>query len=374
MLYSTRLRIHLGNIADNLRAIRKTVGAERALLWVVKADGYGHGAVPLARMAQEQNLVDWLGVATVPEAIELRAAGITLPILKLSPALPDEMAAAIAHDVILTVADRDNADALEGVCRDTGGQAKVHLKVDTGLSRTGIAPDLAGVLAGHVVRHCPRLELDGVFTHLSVADVPEQDDFTGLQLSRFAAAVDAVCAAAGYRPRHVHAANSAAILAHEHTWMTMVRAGIIGYGAFPGPTAARTVPLAPGLSWLSRVSFVKTIPAGESVSYGRTWTASRPTRVGTVPIGYGDGLSRFLSNRGRFLVNGRSCPIIGRVCMDQTMIDLGPDGDVAVGDEVVVIGSSGDETITIEEMSETIGTVPYELFCYLTRRVEREYR
>nr|QRW40791.1 alanine racemase [bacterium] len=373
MLYSTRLRIHLGNIAENLRAIHKAVGAERTLLWVVKADGYGHGAVPLARKAQEENLVDWFGVATVPEAIELREAGITLPILKLSPAFENEMAAALEHDVTLTVADPDNADALERTCRGTGRRASIHLKIDTGLARIGVDPQDAAALARHLDEHCPHLSLDGVFTHLSVADVPAEDPFTERQLDLFGDAVAAVSAATGRTPPHVHAANSAGILAHGRSWLTMVRAGIIGYGALPGPTAARSIPLFPGLSWVSRVSFVKTVEAGTTVSYGRTWTAPRTTRIATVPVGYGDGLSRFLSNRGRFLVNGRSYPIAGRVCMDQTMIDVGDSPDVSVGDEVVIVGGSGDLRITIEEMAGTIGTVPYELFCYLTPRMPRDY-
>lgn len=359
----------LDHLRANLDAVRARVGG-RAVLAAVKADAYGHGAIEVSRMIERTGAADWLGVATVGEGLELRAAGITLPVLKLSVARGEEVAAAVAAGLTLCVVDEDSILEAGAAATALGTTASVHLKVDTGMRRIGCEPELAPSLAQRVDA-TPGVRLEGLFSHLPISDSPRGEEFTRGQVALFARTAREVEAARGPVPLK-HIANSGAVLGHPDTWFDLVRPGIMIYGAYPDPEAARTVPLLPALEWRTRVSFVKRVPAGETVGYGRTWTAPRDTWIATVPVGYGDGYSRLLSNRGRMLVRGRSYPIAGRVCMDQTMIDLGPDTDVAVGDEVVLVGRSGTDEITTSEVAGLMGTIPYEVTCLITRRVGRE--
>ncbi|MCA0308212.1 MAG: alanine racemase [Actinobacteria bacterium] len=359
----------LDHLRANLDAVRARVGG-RAVLAAVKADAYGHGAIEVSRMIERTGAADWLGVATVGEGLELRAAGITLPVLKLSVARGEEVAAAVAAGLTLCVVDEDSILEAGAAATALGTTASVHLKVDTGMRRIGCEPELAPSLAQRVDA-TPGVRLEGLFSHLPISDSPRGEEFTRGQVALFARTAREVEAARGPVPLK-HLANSGAVLGHPDTWFDLVRPGIMIYGAYPDPEAARTVPLLPALEWRTRVSFVKRVPAGETVGYGRTWTAPRDTWVATVPVGYGDGYSRLLSNRGRMLVRGGSYPIAGRVCMDQTMIDLGPDTDVAVGDEVVLVGRSGTDEITTSEVAGLMGTIPYEVTCLITRRVGRE--
>lgn len=359
----------LDHLRANLDAVRARVGG-RAVLAAVKADAYGHGAVAVSRMIERTGAADWLGVATVGEGLELRAAGITLPVLKLSVARGEEVAAAVAAGLTLCVVDEDSILEAGAAATALGTTASVHLKVDTGMRRIGCEPELAPSLAQRVDA-TPGVRLEGLFSHLPISDSPRGEEFTRGQVALFARTAREVEAARGPVPLK-HLANSGAVLGHPDTWFDLVRPGIMIYGAYPDPEAARTVPLLPALEWRTRVSFVKRVPAGETVGYGRTWTAPRDTWIATVPVGYGDGYSRLLSNRGRMLVRGRSYPIAGRVCMDQTMIDLGPDTDVTVGDEVVLVGRSGTDEITTSEVAGLMGTIPYEVTCLITRRVGRE--
>jgi alanine racemase len=371
MLYQTHARIHLANIRANIEGIRQAIGLQRKILIAVKANAYGHGAVEVSRMAEKIG-VHWLGVATVPEGMQLRQAGIRLPILKLSPAFPEEMPAAVRSQITLTVCDRANIDALEAVSRAENTITPVHLKVDTGMGRIGVSPAEAPTLSAHIERSCPALRLEGIFTHLPVSD---EDDpaYTRDQVERFKTVVEAIHAAIGRRVALVHCANSGAVLGHASSWLDMVRPGIMIYGFEPGPGTPHTIPLKPGLSFLTRVSFLKKVPAGTSIGYGRTWVAPRDTWIATIPAGYADGFNRLFSNRGRVLIRGRSYPVVGRVCMDQSMLDLGPETDVQVGDEVVLIGRSGDQEITCEEWAQALHTITYEVTCQINARVERVY-
>ncbi len=373
MTHPTIARTLLGNIEANLTAIRARVG-QRLVLAAVKADAYGHGAVEVSRMIERTGAADWLGVATVDEGVQLRGAGVGLPVLKMSPTRgPDEVARALGSALTLTVVDEESVTEVELAAGGLGlAGVAVHLKVDTGMRRVGVepsaAPDLAARIAGS-----DRLWLQGVFSHLPISDSPDGADFTRGQEMVFSATVAAIEARVG--PVELkHLANSGAVLGHPDTWFDLVRPGIIIYGSLPDPRAERTVPLLPGLELTTRVSFVKPVAAGETVGYGRAWTAPRDTWIGTVPVGYGDGYSRLLSNRGRVLIDGRSYPIAGRVCMDQTMVDLGPEPAAAVGDEVVLIGRRGDAEITVDEVADLMGTIPYEVTCLITPRVTREYR
>jgi alanine racemase len=370
MLYATHARVHLDHIVANLVAIRAHVGDARVLL-AIKANAYGHGAVQVGKAVEAAGAADWLGVATVPEGVQLRDAGIRLPILKFSQAFDEELPAAIAAGLVLTVVDEATAQAADAAAAAQTVVVEVHIKVDTGMRRIGVEPDGAAALA-RMIEDLPNTRLTGMYTHLPASDEPSQDAFTEGQLVTFERVVDEVTAAIGHRLPYVHAANSGGVLAHPRSWGTMVRPGVMAYGHYPDPATPRTVDLLPGMTLASRVSFVKRVKAGETVGYGRTWTAARETTIATVPIGYADGFSRLSSNRGHMLVHGRRYPVAGRVCMDQTMLDVGND-TVEVGDEVVVIGRQGDERITATEVAQLMGTIPYEVTCLITPRVTRLY-
>ncbi len=371
MTYPTTARTLLGNIEHNLRGIRARVG-DRLVLAAVKANAYGHGAAAVSQMIERTGAADWLGVATVEEGLQLRDAGVSLPILKFSPTRDvDDVTRALLAGITLSVVDEASiaqvaaaADALDL------SEVAVHLKVDTGMRRVGAEPADAPALAASIAGH-PRLRLQGVFSHLPISDSPAGDEFTQHQTRLFADTMTAIEAVAG--PVELkHLANSGGVLGHPETWFDMVRPGIMIYGSLPDPLAQRTVDLRPGLEFTTRVSFVKPVAAGETIGYGRAFAAPADTWIATIPAGYGDGYSRLLSNRGRVLIGGVSYPIAGRVCMDQTMIDLGPEPVAAVGDEAVLIGRRGDAEITAENVAELMGTIPYEVTCLITQRVTRE--
>lgn len=384
MLYATHAVIDLAAIRYNLAGIRRRVG-DRLVLVAVKANAYGHGAVEVSRTIESSGAADWLGVATVPEGQELRAAGITLPILKLSHAFDDEVDAALQARITLTVVDERTIAEAGAAASRLGVVAPVHLAIDTGMRRIGCEPAQAVSLARLVASH-PALELQGVFTHLPISDVPEGCDFTRQEQANFLATVAAIQddrAGAELPPVPlVHGAASAAVLAHDLNGLTMVRPGIMVYGLYPDPRTPRTVELRPVMTLKSRVSFVKRIPQGDTVGYGRAWEAPEDTWIATVPVGYADGLSRATSNRGRMLIRGRSYPIVGRVCMDQTMLDLGPgssaDGgepvtEVQVGDEVTWLGRDGAEEISADEIAALIDTINYEVTTQIMPRVTRTF-
>jgi alanine racemase len=364
----------LAAIQANLAAVRSHVG-ERKVLAAVKANAYGHGAIQVAQAIEATGSADWLGVATVREGLQLREAGITLPILKLSVARGSEVADAVAAGITLPVIDAqsivelDDAATRQPLSAAGARSVNVHLKVDTGMGRIGCRPEDAVKLA-EAVQGSASLRLTGIFSHMPVSDTPGQDEFTAAQIALFARTCVQVEEVAG--PLLKHLSNSGGVLAHPNAWFDMVRPGIMIYGAYPDPACPQTVPLLPALTWRTQVSYVKQVQAGDTVSYGRTWTAPADTWIATIPVGYGDGYSRLLSNRGRVLIGGASYRIAGRVCMDQLMVDLGPHTQVKVGDEVTLIGQDGDEEITTSEIARLMGTIPYEVTCLITQRVKRE--
>ena len=371
MASPSTFRVDLDAIHANLATARDLAGG-RAVLAAVKANAYGHGLVAVSRSIQERGSADWLGIAVTAEGEELRAAGVTLPVLKFTPTFADDLPAAIAAGLTLSVGTEAAVDEAAAAARDAGATVDVHLKLDTGMRRVGAEPSAAVALAERIAGS-GSLRLGGVFTHLPISDVADGDAFTRAQLETFDASVAAIEAAVG-PVEWVHAANSGAVLGHDLGRSTLVRPGIMVYGSYPDAGTEHTRPLRDVGTWTSRVSFVKRVSAGESVGYGRTWTAPRDTWVATVAIGYGDGYSRLLSSRGRMLIGGRSYAVIGRVCMDQTMLDLGPDRpDVQVGDEVVLMGASGDERIGVEELAGLMGTITYEVTCLIGARVPRTY-
>lgn len=379
-LYPTHAVVRLDHIRHNLEAVRRQVGPRKVLV-AVKANAYGHGAVEVSRMVERTGCADWLGIATIPEALELREAGIDLPILKLSGVLtPAQARVAIEHDVTLAVPSQECARLVADAADELRREVRVHLKVDTGMRRIGVEPGEAADLAKFLDSR-ENVYVEGLFTHLPVSDIPVQDEFTHTQIGRFFEVVDAVQAVLGRELDLVHCANSGAVLGqplalgegHVAAEHVMVRPGIMAYGHRPDETTPATIDLLPGIELHSRVTFVKVVEPGETVGYGRMWTAPARTQIATIPVGYADGFSRLLSNRGRALIGGRSYPVVGRVCMDQSMLDVGIDADVHVGDEVVLIGPQGEQEITCEEVAALMGTITYEVTCLLTPRVTRIY-
>lgn len=360
----------------DLDAVRHNVGVLRALVApaavcaVVKADGYGHGAVPAARAALEGGAA-WLAVALVEEGLALRDAGIEAPVLVLSEPPAEAMAVAVARRLTPTLYTEQGVEA----ARAAAGQrpVAVHVKVDTGMHRVGAPPAGAVALARAVAGHA-ELRLEGLWTHLAVADDPGEDDVTREQLARFERVRDEL-AATGVRPALVHAANSAGAVAHPPSRYDLVRCGIAVYGHPPSAALAGRADLRPALSLKARVTLARPLTAGERVSYGGRYRLPADGVVATVPLGYADGVPRRLSDvGGQALVGGRRVPISGTVTMDQLMVDCGPAPAVREGDEVVLIGRQGTEEVTAEEWAERLGTISYEVLTGIGPRVPRVYR
>jgi alanine racemase len=357
-------------------ALLAELAAPAELCAVVKAWGYGHGPVEVAHAALEGG-ARWLAVALVEEGQQLRAAGVTAPILLLSEPPADAMAEVVRSGLTATVYTERGIDALADAAANWAGSERVavHVKVDTGMHRVGAAPDDAVALAGLVAAH-PALELDGLWTHFAVADQPAEAT-TGEQLARLLATAEQL-AAQGITPRLLHAANSAGALLHPASRLDLVRCGIALYGLAPAaslldqPTCRR---LQPALTLAAQVSHVKTVEAGERLSYGLRYRLGTRSVVATVPLGYADGVTRRLSETGgQVLIGGRRHPIAGTVTMDQILVDCGPGADVVAGDTVVLLGKQGNDEITAWEWAERVETVAYEVVCGVTSRVPRVYR
>ena len=359
--------VDLSAISHNTALIGQAV-APALLCAVVKADGYGHGDVPSAEMALEGG-AQWLAVALVEEGIRLRDAGIGVPILLLSEPTKEEAPLAVKWNLVPTVYRRRFTELLAAeVDEDT--VLPVHLKVDTGMHRVGASPEAALDLAVFVHEH-PRLQLQGVWTHFSVAD--EDPDFTREQINRFDAFVSEL-GGRGIEPPLLHAANTAGGLMFDAARYSMVRAGLGIYGLRPATDTAPELDLQPAMRVVSAVSFVRDLPAGARPSYGRRRPMPAPGRVATVPIGYADGVYRKLSAVGGVvLINGKRYPYAGTVTMDQIVVDVGSD-DVAVGDEVVVMGAQGTDAVTAEEWADWMDTINYEVVCNFGPRLPRHYR
>jgi len=361
--------VDLDAIRANVRALA-AAAAPAALLATVKADAYGHGAVPVARAAVEAGAA-FLGVAFVQEGIELRDAGIDAPIMLLSEPPPTAAAAVIAQRLTPLVYTANGIDALAKAVVDAGAPPHaVHLKVDTGMHRVGCAvPDALGL--AEMIAARDELEFEGLATHLAVADEPDSD-YTDGQLDAFDDVVAAITSRVG-RPAIIHAANSAGLLAHDRARYDLVRAGIALYGITPVDEAGTEVTLRPALSLHARVSYVKQLDAGARVSYGLRYTLPAAARIATVPVGYADGVPRALGAvGGEVLVHGVRRPIAGTVTMDQLLVDVG-DLEVAVDDDVVLLGRQGTHEITADDWAARLDTIPYEVVTRLGGRLPRRY-
>lgn len=356
--------VDLDALAANIAALRSTLAPGVDVIAVIKANAYGHGLVPVARELEALG-VERLGVAWLSEALALRAAGLQAPITVLEHAFPGESAAAVAQGISCTVHSREVADAFAAAAAALGATARVQVKVDTGLHRFGNDPAEAIDLA-HYCREQGGLEVEAVWTHLANADELD-DSFSLEQLRRFQSARDELA----WVP-YAHAANSATLLRRPELHFDGVRAGIATYGICPPNTP--NPGLHPVMSLKARLARVQRLLPGEGVSYGLTWRATRPSVLGLVPIGYGDGWRRALGNTGRVLVAGQSCPMVGRVCMDQFLVDLTDlPGTPSEGDEVVLLGQQGGARITADDVAADTGTISWEVVAALLPRVPRIY-
>lgn len=367
----TWAQVSLERIKSNYLSIKKSLPEGCGFMGMVKSDAYGHGALEVSRALQEIGC-DYLAVACLDEALELRATGIELPLLILGytpPQFVEKVAdCGIAQNLISLQAAREYSKVLEG----SGKTLKIHLKLETGMGRTGFDVKHGDVSAVVSALSLPGFEAEGVFTHFAVSDECDGEDYTRAQFERFTSAVEKIRQQSGVEFKIKHCANSGAVINYPEMHLDMVRPGLALYGCYPGADRG-SVELLPAMELKSRISQVFTIEKGESVGYGCTFTADKKTTVAVLPIGYGDGLHRCLSGKIDVLINGKRCPQIGRICMDMCMADVSDCEGVATGDVAVIFGRDGDEFIPVEELAEKAGSISYEMFCALSPRVPRFY-
>ncbi len=367
----TWAEISLNHIEENFLQLKQWVNPHAKIMTVVKADGYGHGAVEVSKTAIQAG-ADYLAVAFLDEAIELRAAGITAPILILGYTPVHSVKKAIQHNITLTVFDHDVLDEIiiqSSLVRET---ASIHLKVDTGMSRIGVTTAMEVFSLAKKAAAAPFVDLEGIFTHFANAD-SEDTSFTESQFKKFQTIVE-------YLANHhlpiplKHCCNSAATMKFPRMHLDMVRIGIALYGFYPDASLKNLpIKLKQAMSLKTKIVAIKTVPISQPVSYGCTWKASCPSRIATLPIGYADGLSRYLSNRGHVLIHGQKSAIAGRVCMDQTMIDVTHIQPCSPGDEVTIFGADGSAFQSVDEVATLMGTIHYEVVCLIGKRVPRIY-
>lgn len=375
--------IDLSAIAANVKALKALLQPGSRLMAVVKADGYGHGAVKVAQTAL-QNGAGHLAVARLEEGIELRKAGITAPILIFGYTPPENLRRMIEHDLMPTVYSLESARACSEIAAAAGKVLPIHIKIDSGMGRLGLLPvrletgELDATDETRMVKdiqsiaRLPAIELEGIYTHFAAADSADKA-YSHRQLDLFLHILEQV-KASGVTIGIRHAANSAATIELPQAHLDMVRPGISLYGFYPSDEVDRTrIALKPAMTLKTRIIQLKQVPDGFHVSYGMTYTTARPTTIATVPLGYADGYSRRLSSRGHMLVRGTRVPIVGRVCMDLTMLDVGALPDAQVGDEVVAFGRQGEVEIHADELAATIDTINYEIVSSLTARVPKVY-
>ena len=366
----TYVEIDLDAVRHNISEERRRVGSDVMIMAVIKADAYGHGDVPVARALGD--LADAYGVAVVEEALRLREQGIGKMLLVLGYTGSDWFDDVIAYNISQTVYTYEMARKLSDVAVRLGKTAKIHIKVDTGMNRIGFLPTRENIDVICDIYDLPGIQLEGIFTHFARAD-EETADPAREPLERFMSFVGEL-EGRGLDIPIKHVGNSAAIIHFPESYLDMVRSGISTYGLYPSGLVPRDrISIRPALQWKSIVSFLKTVPAGASVGYGGTFTAQRETVVATVPVGYADGVKRGLSGRGRVLVHGQYAPIIGRICMDQFMVDVTDIPGICAGDCVTLIGRDGENMISVEEVAELAHSFNYEYVCGISQRVPRKY-
>ncbi len=375
-LRRTWAQINLDALDNNITQIKSVIDPSAKLCAVVKADCYGHGYEYTAQQMQESG-ADWFAVSNLAEALQMRKAGIDRPVLILGYTPPDKVRELVYNDISQAVYSLSYARALSENAALYGVTVNAHIKVDTGMSRIGFlyhdsVEDYPVIDEIEKVCSLPGINPEGIFTHFSSADCADGELFTRLQYDLFLSACDRL-AARGIYFEIRHCSNSAGILSYREMNFDMVRAGIILYGLYPSSAVERPVKLLPVMELKTVISMLKTVPAGTPVSYGRTFTAEHEMRIATVPIGYADGYPRRLSNKMSMLVNGHRAPVIGNVCMDQTMLDVTGIDNVFEGKQITVFGKDGGAYISVDELAEKAGLINYEVLCSLSRRVPRVY-
>lgn len=368
-IHASRAIVDLGAYAHNLGVARRYAGARRAFMAVIKANGYGLGALPLARRALDAG-ASMLGVATLDEGVELRQGGIEEPILILMQPAPETLHVAVSHALTLTLCDVEAGRLLGDLARRAGRVVPVHCMVDTGMNRQGFSLESA-VRDIPVLARIAHLNIEGIATHFPIAE-RAQDPFTLGQVEALRGVL-ARLDEAGVPYDMVHGANSAGVINYGDSLFTLVRPGIMSYGVWPTDARPENNPLRPVLRWITQVSQIRTMEPGATVSYGRTYTAEEGMVAAMLPVGYADGYRLALSNKAEVLIRGRRCPVRGRVCMDQMVVDVSHVPGVVSGDEAVLVGKQGEDEVTVEALAEWAGTIPYEILTGIGRRVHREY-
>lgn len=366
----TRAEIDVTAVRQNLAAIRRHVGPAVKIMGIVKANAYGHGLVEIARLLVEDR-IDYLGVGFLLEGIALRQAGIRVPIVVLGGVLGDQVKAFLEHDLEITISSVELARRIEKEVEEAClPPARVHLKLDTGMERIGVRAENALAFVREVA--ClPHIEIRGIYSHFATSDERDKS-FAHIQLDRFKNALTTL-EQSGIRIPLRHIANSGAILDMTDASYDLVRPGIILYGLYPSSETTESIPVRPVLALRSKVVFIKEVPAHTSISYGRMYFTPKTTRIATVPIGYGDGYSRMLAGKAEVLIRGRRYPVVGTICMDQLMVDIGITSEIHVGDDVTLIGQDGTESISVLDLARKIGTNHYEILTALAARVRRVY-
>ena len=365
--------VDLDAIWENMVHMKENIAENTKILAVIKTDGYGHGGVPIAKMLEQLDFMFGYAAATYEEAHVLREAGVKKPILILGYTFPYCYEELIREEIRPAVYRRDTVEELVAAAAKVGQKAKVHIKVDTGMGRIGITPDEEGLEFVRFLMGHPELEVEGIFTHFAKSDETDKTS-ANHQLELFQDFIKKIQTELGITIPVKHCSNSAAILEMPQANMDMVRAGITTYGLYPSEEVSKDiVPLRAAMSLYSHIVYCKTIHAGQSVSYGGLFTAQKDTRVATIPVGYGDGYPRSLSGKGYVLIHGKKAPILGRVCMDQFMVDISEIPEAMDGDKVTLLGMDGTERITAEELGELSGRFNYEFVCDLGKRIPRVY-
>lgn len=364
----TWAEIDLGAIAYNYKQVKRGIGRDTKVMAVVKANAYGHGTVEVSKVLEDLG-VHYLGVATMDEAVRLRDHGINAPILVLGSVLPEEIKAAIERDVTLTLASDELLYAIRKIC-GVHHKIKVHIKVDTGMGRIGVWHEEALNFIKNLGQD-KGIVIEGIYTHFSSAG--RDDFFTHYQIESFEKLLEKLDGFDIRIPLR-HSANSTATVDFKRSHLNLVRPGLIIYGMYPKYNFPKLIKLKPAMSFKTKIVYIKDTPPGRSISYGRTYITEKHTRIATLPVGYADGYCRGLSNKGYVLVRGKKAPVIGKVTMDQTMIDVGHIRRAKIGDEVVLIGRQGMEEIRTEKLARTAETIAYEVVCGISNRVPRVYK
>ncbi len=370
--FRVRAEVSLPAVQHNLAEVRRKINPATKLLAVVKADAYGHGAVPVVEAIEEKNLADYYGVAIIEEAVKLREAGVKKPILILGYTDQEQYELLVSYDITQTIFQYEMAEALSREALRQGRRARIHIKLDTGMTRIGFTDSAESIEEIKRIASLDNIDVEGIFSHFACADETDKTS-AKKQLSRYRNFVDLLEKEELFIPiRHI--ANSAGIIELPETYFNMVRCGIATYGIYPSDEVNQAeVKLIPAMEIKSHIIFVKEVEPGVGVSYGSTYITGKKTKIATIPVGYADGYSRNLSNCGKVIIHGQLAPIIGRICMDQFMVDVTGIGDVRQGDTVTLLGRDGDALISAEELSAWSHSFAYELVCTVGTRIPREY-